>query len=107
MYDKVLSMSWEEFRDSDYIYKSNTEKHVIEIRGSEFEPSDKSLFVIYFNVFTGQIMVALQRTTGVPEFSEYVKNNFIITTTEGIDVDESKYTDIVFVHKVLSEALED
>lgn len=100
-------MTWDEFRNSDYVYKSNTEKHVIEIRGSEFDPSNDSLFVIYFNVFTGDIMVALQRTDSVPEFSEDIKENYIITTTEGAYANGDKYIDIVFVHKVLSKALED
>ena len=107
MHDTILNMTWNDFMESDYSFKSNTEKRVIEVKGSDFDPSDNSLFVLYFNVFTGELMIALQHTDKKPIISDKVKEKFIITDTEDVETDEDKYFEVVFVQKALSKALED
>lgn len=107
MHDTILNMTWNDFMESDYSFKSNTEKRVIEVKGSDFDPSDNSLFVLYFNVFTGELMIALQHTDKKPIISGKVKEKFIITDTEDVETDEDKYFEVVFVQKALSKALED
>ena len=36
MLQKVLKMDWDTIQQSDYRYKSNIFKHVVQIKGSEF-----------------------------------------------------------------------
>lgn len=106
MYEKILNMTWNDFMNSDFLFKSNTEKHVIQIDSKELSPDDDSFFLIYFNLYTGAPMVLLQRYNhkGVTiDDSKYP--NYIITKTEGDDDSEDGFTEIVFVLKSVSEAL--
>lgn len=106
MYELLLNMTWQDFMNSEYLFKSNTEKHVIEIKGNEFDENDESLFVLYFNVFTGEVMVAIQMTNSEVNIPDCIKDKYIVTKTErGGDDDE--FSEVVFVLKTLSEALTD
>lgn len=106
MYDKILSMLWDEIYNSDYEFKSNTEKHVIEIKGNQFESSDDSLFLIYYNVYTGEPMVIMQRydRMGVEiELPSGIEYN--VTREEGED-EKGPYTEYTFVLKKIWSAFE-
>lgn len=107
MYDSLLRMTWKDFMTSEFFYKSNTSKHVIEIAGSELDPNDDSdsIYVLYFNVFTEELIVAIHRTTKDKDVSDWVEKNYVVTKKEGVDKDGIPYKEIVFVLKSLSEAL--
>ena len=107
MYNELLSIDWNDMMMSDYIFKSNTEKHVIQVYGSEFNKNDKSLILVYYNVYTNKPMMLLQRYNDVglnlklPDIDGYSK-----TLVEGED-DEGVFTEVTYVLKSLQEALED
>ncbi len=61
MYSKLLSTTWEQMNNSDYVFKSNAIKRIVQIDGSELTKGDDSVIVIYYNVYTGVPMVLTQR----------------------------------------------
>lgn len=100
-------MTWDDFMNSEYLFKSNTNKHIVEIKGSEFDENDDSTFVIYFNMFDGHIMVMLQHTTNKVDIPDAIRDMYTIAETERSDENGSSYTEVVFVLSTLHEALTD
>lgn len=107
MYDILLSKTWDDMMESEYMFKSNTEKHVIDIRGDEFVDGDKSLIVVFYNLLKGIPMVILQRYpyAGVTIDADKYKD-FTVRIQEGKD-ESGPYTEIAFVLKSIVEALAD
>ena len=98
-------MTWDEMMESDFVFKSNTEKHVIDINGAELEDGNESLIVIFYHMWKGIPMVVLQRypyagaTINVNDYPD-----FNITISGGEDV-SGPYTEISFVLKDIVRAL--
>lgn len=105
MLKELLSMTWDEMMESDYIFKSNTEKHVIDINGVELEDGNESVTVIFYHMWKGTPMVILQRypyagaTIDVDDYPD-----FNITIAGGED-ESGPYTEISFVLKAIVKAL--
>lgn len=64
MLREFLSMTWDDVQKSDYYFKSNIQKHVVQIDGSEIGEAESALFLIYYNLYTGVPMVAVMRMDG-------------------------------------------
>lgn len=108
MLDKILSMTWEEFMNSDLLLKSNAHKHVIEIKGGEFDKNDKSTILIYCNVYTGSPMIVLMHYKGTDvEQPVFTNSDYAITRTNGVDEDGTEFTEFVLVLRSMQKALED
>ena len=100
MYDKLLSIMWEEIMNSDYIFISNSEKRVIQIKGSEVsdDTEDDSIILVYYNMFTGKPLLLIQHYDGrgrasiLPSIEGYIKER-----TEGVNKDGEEYTEVVYI----------
>lgn len=105
MLKELLSMTWDDMMKSDFMFKSNTEKHVIDINGLELKSNDESLIVIFYHMWKGTPMVILQRypyanaTINVDDYPDYN-----ITIAGGED-ESGPYTEISFVLKAIVKAL--
>lgn len=107
MLSKFLSMSWSDIIDSDYSYKSNSFRHVIEINGSEFLEKDNDCFVlVYYNVYTGKPMIALLHYERLGIEPEQVEGYFV-RKDEGVDeVNNTSVTEIMYLSQTIKNALE-
>jgi hypothetical protein len=107
MQNKLLKMNWDDIMNSDYVFKSNMEKHVVQIFGDELEAGDDSLILIYYNVYTNEPMLMLQRYNrkGAMLVPEEV-DGYTMTREEDTDEDGSDYTEITYVLRSLQEALQ-
>lgn len=100
MYENLLSLTWEEIMESDYIFISNSEKRVIQIKGSEVaeDATDDSIVLVYYNMFTGKPLLLIQHYDGrgrasvLPSISGYIKER-----TEGVNKDGEEYTEVVYI----------
>ena len=103
MLQEVLKMDWDTIQQSDYRYKSNIFKHVVQIKGSEFGEPSISIMLIYYNVYTGMPMLAVarmkQRGAELPDVEGYKK------TREDGNEEQMCYTDYTFVAEAIMEAL--
>lgn len=114
MYEKLLQMSWDDMMHSDYVFKSNVEKHVIQIFGSEFEDGDTSLILVYYNVYTNKPMLLIQRYNqeGIkicpPEIEGFTMTLVENTESDGEDTesDGESFTEVTYVLRSLQEALQ-
>lgn len=100
-------MNWEEFMNSELLFKSNAHKHVIEVKGSEFDSADTSTILVYCNVYTGYPMIVLVRYSGT-DISDLELDNtdYTITKTTGVDDDGNSYTEFLIVLREMQKALE-
>ena len=109
MYEKLLSMTWADIMESDYIFKSNFEKRVIVISASEVsdDKDDDSIILIYYNVYTGKPIVLLHHynkkgmATEIPDIEGYHEDR-----TEGVNEDGEDFTEVLYVEEDISK-LED
>ena len=109
MYSKLLSMSWHDIMESDYIFKSNFEKHVIQIYAKEIteDNNDDSIILVYYNIFTGNPIILLHHynTSGavneIPDVEGYVKE-----LTGGKDENGEEFTEVLYIDKEINQ-LED
>lgn len=103
----LLQSDWNTIMDSDYVFKSNIEKHVIQIFGKEFNKDDDSLILVYYNVYTNKPMMLLQRynrkgvNVDAPEIDGYS-----LVVEEGED-SAGEYTEVTYILRALQEALTD
>ncbi len=107
MYRELLSMSWEQMLNSEYLFKSNATKKIVQINGSELNSSDDSVIVIYYNVYTGIPMILTQRYNHkvdginpplVDGYSMYHKEE---------EEDGEVFTEVTYVLCSLQKALEE
>lgn len=91
-------MSWNEMQNSEYYFKSNTGKHVIEIPANEFNEGDDSIILMYYNVYNGEPMILLHhfdRCDIIPEHP--VVPGFTVRYSEGVNRDGREYGEILYV----------
>ncbi len=107
MLKDFLKLTWNEVMDSDYYYKSNTAKHVIQIAGSEIGDDYIPVILIYYNYYTGRPMVVTLRCKPeheslLPEIEGFNR------TKETNDFDEDGENDlqVVYVENSTFNALE-
>lgn len=105
MLSDFLAMSWNDVRDSDYDFKSNTLKHVIEISGSQVIDGDDSTILVYYNVYTNYPMICLQHYVRIGIEPEVIPG-FAMNKSEGVNEDGIDVTDIVYVSAEIKSALE-
>lgn len=102
MYNDLLKTSWDDMMYSEYEFKSNSEKRIVEMVGNQFDENDSSLIVIYYNMFTGYPMILIQRYNHIlggdtaPEVEGYTK-----TYNEVDDEELGSFTDIVYISQSL------
>ncbi len=106
MLKEFLRMTWGQVQDSEYQFKSNNAKHVIQLEGTEIGGPPGSLLLTYYNLHTGAPMIAVWRTegedvTGIEDadgfrfWREYLKDN-----------NGDKYTETVYLEDYVGKALD-
>lgn len=105
MLAEFLKKTWTEVNASEYDFKSNTFKHVIEIDGSELREGDDSLILVYYNVYTNMPMIVLQHYHRKIESSEKVLG-YHSTVNEGVDENGEDFTEIVYIAEEIKTALD-
>lgn len=106
MLGKFLKLTWNDVIESEYVYKSNTFRHVIEIEGKEFLEKDSDcLVLVYYNVYTGKPMIALLHygRTGIEP--EQVEGYFI--RKDEANEDGSFVTEFMYLAQEIKDALEE
>lgn len=106
MYYDVLKYSWSEMAVSNYFYKSNSRRRVIEMNGSECPDSvmDTSAIVIMYNVVSGCPLILTEKfyeplTKPIMDnLSEIVRDKFNVNIETGEDKNGS-FTEIVCIRK--------
>ena len=106
MYELLLEMTWHDIMESDYIFKSNFEKHVIQISASELnnDKDDDSVILIYYNVYTGKPIILLHHSNkkgvcmNVPSVAGYHEDR-----TEGVNDDGEDFTEVLYVDEEISK----
>ena len=100
-----LSMTWDDVQSSEYYFKSNNQKHVVQIEGSEIGERESALFLVYYNLYTGVPMVAVMRVDG--------DENTPVSSIEGFrhvkevlpDEDGKKSIEVVYIEDSIDKAL--
>ena len=105
MLGEFLKKSWAEVNATDYDFKSNTLKHVIEIRGNELRDEDDSIILVYYNVYTGMPMIVLQHYNRLNIEAEIIPG-YSMTKSEGVDEDGVDATEIVYILEEIKNALD-
>lgn len=108
MYD-VLKLDWEHMMDSDYLFKCNSQKKIIEIKGANMVDSlsKDSDIIIFYNLYTGIPYLLVEKTASRVELpsveSVSVPNPFNICI---YDLEEEDAVEIVCVHKDIQDAID-
>ena len=105
MLNEFLKKTWAEVVSSDYDFKSNTFKHVIEIDGNELKEGDDSLILVYYNVYTNLPMIILQHYHRKGVETEVVAG-YHSTVNEGVDENGEDFTEIVYIAEEIKTALD-
>ena len=108
----ILKLSWTEMSMSDYFYKSNSRRKVIEMEGVDCADSvsNESAIVIMYNMMTGCPLVLTEKFYGeldknvVNNLDEAVSAKFNVTVETGEDGD-GKYTEIICIRKSFYDAV--
>lgn len=105
MYEKLLSMSWSDMMESDYLFKSNSEKRVIQISADEVseDKGDDSIILVYYNVYTGKPIILLHHYSrkGMAKDVPYVVG-YHEDRTEGVNDDGEDFTEVLYVDEEIS-----
>ena len=105
-YYEVLSKSWADMATSDYFYKSNSRRKVIEMTGADCPDavSSDSVIIIMYNVVTGCPLVLTEKFYSsldkyiMDSMSDVVKEKFNVTIETGED-NNGKFTEIICIRK--------
>ena len=110
-YITILSKSWDNMMRSEYLFKSNTMRRIIEITGEEMGSpySKKSDIIIFYNIQTGNPMVMVERILVDTLITMPVEYEFSIpgftVNIEHIKKDDDAYIEIIITAQDLYTAL--
>lgn len=105
MLNELLKNTWDQMMDSEYFYKSNIQKHVIQMDGSELGDERSSMILIYYNVYTQTPMICIYHVNGDVDFEPEKVNGFRAVKETGTDEDGNQYTEYVYLEDAMREAL--
>ena len=78
MFKELLSMTWDEMMESDFVFKSNTEKHVIDIKGADVEDGNESLTVIFYHLLKPDVIYAILKSNPVPPLPDITSVSLVV-----------------------------
>ena len=105
MLQEFLKKSWSEIMNSDYNFKSNTFRHVIEISGSEIIEGDDSHILVYYNTYTQMPMIVLQHyDRGAVAANEI--EGYCLRVDEGVVEGGKEFTEIIYLSEDFKTALD-
>lgn len=104
MLSKLLELSWTQIMDSDYVFKSNNAKHVVQLDGDEVGISN-AVVLIYYNLMTQEPMLCIIHEDGESKRVVESVNGFKATKEVLINEDGEKYTETVYIDNAMRQAL--
>ena len=105
MIKTLLTTSWEDVLNMDILLKCNNEKHVIQVKSSEFENELESTILVYYNVYNNMPMILVRLFNGAPDCEPEIVDGFTVTKSEVNDDD--KDLEHVYVLSDLKQALQE
>lgn len=106
MLSEFLKMSWNDVMNSDYLFKSNNVKHVIQIRGSELNGPSDVVLLVYYNMYTDFPMVAVSVRDGHYEDPIEEIPGFNIARNYIKDDEGKEETQVVYIAEEINELLD-
>lgn len=114
MYYGILNMDWKEVLTSEYFFKSNSRRRVIEMVGKDLEDSisDESAVLIVYDMLSDKPILLVEKfhhkiqSDILIGLSDKIPEKFNVNIEEGEDSDGS-YTEVVLVRKSLQNTLTD
>lgn len=102
---EFLSMPWDAALRSDYMFKSNVIKHVIQLEGTEIGGPEGSMLLVYYNLYTGTPMVAVWHVDGEVNEESEVIDGFRGVKEIHESGTENAYTETVYIEDSIGAAL--
>lgn len=108
MYD-ILKLSWDDVLMSDYLFKCNSHKKVVEIKGENMPDSvyNDSDIVIFYNMYTDTPYLLVEKVT---DKSDPVDTTAIVVPQEfivkQIILEEENAAEIICVHESIRNAID-
>lgn len=106
MLNEYAKMTWDDVQDSNYQFKCNNIKHVIQISGEELGGPTGSLLLTYYNLYTGLPMIMVWNVDGEDvgpiEDVEGYKANKNFNRTGGV----IESTEITYISNEICEVLD-
>lgn len=106
MIGEFLRLTWNEVQDSEYRFKSNNAKHVIQLEGTEIGGPLGSLLLTYYNLHTGTPMIAVWRVEGEDVTGIEDVKGFRHVREFLKDADGKKSTETVYIEDYIGKALD-
>lgn len=80
MFEKILQMTWADWDNCEYYFKSNTPKRIIEINTAQLNNGTNSDLLLYYSIVTGELIVCLCTGKDSFDISDIEsKSNFKVT----------------------------
>lgn len=105
MLEELLSYTWVQMMESDYMYTSNNQKHVIQISGEELDDTRDSTILVYYNVYTQTPMICVYHVDGEEEFTPEIVPGFQVVKESKVNEDGVPYTEVVYLEDTMQKAL--
>lgn len=105
----ILQMNWEQIMDSEYLFKCNSQKKVVEIKGVNMSDSlsKDSDIIIFYNLYTGVPYLLVEKTAmriPIPQVGTVsVPDQFNICF---YDLEDEDAVEVVCVHKDIADAID-
>lgn len=99
MYKELLQKSWDDMMNSDYLFKSNISRFVVEIPLKEIvsNNADKSIILIYYNVYTKRPMILMHQYDSVVDLNKEIIDGYTGEVTEEINFKNERVSQVVYI----------
>lgn len=97
MYELLLKTNWNDILEKDLMMKTQTARHILTVKGSEFKQDDDSVILVYYNIVTGEPYLLIQI------YTREIPNMHIpdIDGFEGSCIHENGITEITYVDEAI------
>lgn len=105
-YYEILKYTWVDMAQSDYLYRSNSRRKVIEMDGRDCDCglSKESVIVIMYNVMTGVPLILTEKfyhtidAKVLQDVASCVSEKFNVTVEQGED-SNGNFTEVICIRK--------
>lgn len=104
MLSEVLRLSWAQIMESDYLFKSNNARHVVQLDGDEVGIKS-AVVLIYYNLMTQEPMLCVVHEDIESHEAPEVIDGFRATREVINDEDGEPYTETVYIDNKMRQAL--
>lgn len=101
-----LKLTWDEVLRSDYEFKSNNPRRVIQIRGAELNCPSDAVLLVYYNVYTNTPMIVVSIRKGHHDEPMECIPGFRVTRDYIHDIEGNEETQVVYIENTLDDAIQ-